>query len=54
MRYGLQWGVGCREMVNLTNPARVAAAGLRDLPDPALQPSRIGCWLGSNPTAGRG
>jgi pimeloyl-ACP methyl ester carboxylesterase len=31
--YGLQWGVMCREMVNRTHPARVAAAGKHDLPD---------------------
>lgn len=31
--YGLQWGVMCREMVNRTDPARVAAAGKHDLPD---------------------
>jgi pimeloyl-ACP methyl ester carboxylesterase len=31
--YGLQWGVLCREMVGLTDPARVSAAGKRELPD---------------------
>ena len=31
--YGLQWGVVCSEMVARTDPARVSAAGRRDLPD---------------------
>jgi pimeloyl-ACP methyl ester carboxylesterase len=31
--YGLLWGVLCRELVGRTDPARVSAAGKRELPD---------------------
>ncbi|MEO8603989.1 MAG: alpha/beta fold hydrolase [bacterium] len=31
--YGLLWGILCRELVGRTDPARVSAAGKRELPD---------------------